>query len=173
MHFAPQKKTNLLADCHPPTHAPLQTCLLDTPRVSGAPQTNQRRLSPTSEPRQAPPRYRAPISMRTPTVLIMDGPGRLVRARRDRDRAGSGGKRAPTRKPRLLFRLSVVFLLRLAVRRFCGLLFQEPPRTTRRQGAVQASRALAGSNRPPRKIAWRSATYRHAQRGRSRLSRAH
>jgi len=44
------------------------------------------------------------------------------------------------RKPRLLFRLSVVFLLRLAERRFCGLLFQEPPRTTRRQGAVQASR---------------------------------
>jgi hypothetical protein len=31
----------------------------------------------------------------------------------------------------LLFRLSVVFLLRLAERRFCGLLFQEPPRTTR------------------------------------------
>ena len=95
MHFAPQKKTNLLADCHPPTHAPLQTCLLGSRRVSGASQTNQRRLSPTSEPRQAPPRYRAPISVRTPTVLIMNGPGRLMRARRDRNRAGSGGKRAP------------------------------------------------------------------------------
>src|SRR5262249_17317694 len=32
-------------------------------------------------------------------VLIVDGPGCLVRARRDQDRAGSGGKRArPTRK---------------------------------------------------------------------------
>src|SRR5215470_13043699 len=30
-----------------------------------------------------------------PTVLIMNGPGRLVRARRDRDRAGSGEKRTP------------------------------------------------------------------------------
>ena len=35
----------------------------------------------------------------------------------------------PTRKPILLFRLSVVFLLRLAERRFCGLLFQERART--------------------------------------------
>lgn len=30
---------------------------------------------------------------RTPTMLIMDGPGRSAHARRDRDRAGSGGKR--------------------------------------------------------------------------------
>jgi hypothetical protein len=30
-----------------------------------------------------------------PTMLFMDGPGRLVRAQRDLDRAGSGGKRAP------------------------------------------------------------------------------
>ena len=37
-----------------------------------------------------------------------------------------------TRKPRLLFRFVVVFLLRLAERTFLGLLFQEPPRTTRR-----------------------------------------
>ncbi|MGA7451257.1 MAG: hypothetical protein WBW73_08265 [Rhodoplanes sp.] len=28
-------------------------------------------------------------------MLIMDSPGRLVRARRDRDRIGSGGKRTP------------------------------------------------------------------------------
>ena len=41
-----------------------------------------------------------------------------------------------TRKPTLLLRLSVVFLLRFAERRFCGLLFQEPPRKTR-EGAVQ------------------------------------
>ncbi len=36
-----------------------------------------------------------------------------------------------TRKPLLLFRLSGVFLLRLAVLAFLGLLFQEPPRSTR------------------------------------------
>lgn len=36
-----------------------------------------------------------------------------------------------TRNPLLLFRLSVVFLLRFAERRFLGLLFQDPPRRTR------------------------------------------
>jgi hypothetical protein len=40
-------------------------------------------------------------------------------------------KLAATRKPRLLFRLSGVFLLRLADRQFCALLFQLPPRFTR------------------------------------------
>ena len=35
------------------------------------------------------------------------------------------------RKPMLLFRLVGVFLLRFAERRFCGLLFHEPPRLTR------------------------------------------
>jgi len=35
------------------------------------------------------------------------------------------------RNPRSLFRLSGLFLLRLAERRFSGLLFQEPPRITR------------------------------------------
>jgi hypothetical protein len=54
---------------------------------------------PTSEPRQAPPWYRAPISTRTPTVLIMNSPGRLVLTRHDRDRAGSGEKRAPDTEP--------------------------------------------------------------------------
>ncbi len=45
-----------------------------------------------------------------------------------------------TRKPLLLFRLSVVFLLRFAERRFLGSLFQEPPRRSRlRQGDGQAS----------------------------------
>jgi hypothetical protein len=41
------------------------------------------------------------------------------------------------RKPMLLFRLVGVFLLRFAERRFCGLLFQEPPRRTREEGAGQ------------------------------------
>jgi hypothetical protein len=36
-----------------------------------------------------------------------------------------------TRKPRLLFRLSGVFLLRFAERQFLALLFQLPPRFTR------------------------------------------
>lgn len=35
------------------------------------------------------------------------------------------------RKPMLLFLLSGLFLLRLAARTFCGLLFQDPPRKTR------------------------------------------
>src|SRR5262249_20753688 len=33
----------------------------------------------SSEPRQTPPWYRAPISTRAPTVLVMNGPGRLYR----------------------------------------------------------------------------------------------
>jgi hypothetical protein len=43
-----------------------------------------------------------------------------------------------TRKPIVLLRLSGWFLLRLAERRLSGLLFQEPPRRTREDGAVQA-----------------------------------
>jgi hypothetical protein len=39
----------------------------------------------------------------------------------------------------LLGMFSAVFLLRLAARGFLGLLFQEPPRPTRPQEAVQAS----------------------------------
>lgn len=48
-------------------------------------------------------------------------------------RRGSGESRVAwaRRKPRLLFRLSDVFLLRLAERTLCGLLFQEPPRSAR------------------------------------------
>lgn len=38
-------------------------------------------------------------------------------------------------KPWLLFAFEAVFLLRFADRRFRGLLFQEPPRTTRRAHA--------------------------------------
>jgi len=37
-----------------------------------------------------------------------------------------------TRKPLLSFRLSGLFLLRLAERQFAGLLFHDPPRSTRR-----------------------------------------
>jgi hypothetical protein len=45
-----------------------------------------------------------------------------------------------TRKPRLLFRFVGSFLLRFAERRFCGVLFQEPPRLTRlEQGACQGA----------------------------------
>ena len=54
------------------------------------------------------------------------------------------------RKPLLLFRFPAVFLLRLADRRFLGLLFQEPPGNTRDQGGRPGSRD--GSNHPPRKI---------------------
>jgi len=39
------------------------------------------------------------------------------------------------RNPLLLFRLVGLFLLRFAERRFSGLLFQEPPRRTRDEGA--------------------------------------
>lgn len=48
---------------------------------------------------------------------------RRIRAKTDRARA--------TRKPRLLFRLSGVFLLRFVDRQFAGVLFQLPPRITR------------------------------------------
>lgn len=37
-----------------------------------------------------------------------------------------------TRNPLLLFRFAGLFLLRLADRQFLGLLFHEPPRSTRR-----------------------------------------
>lgn len=70
-----------------------------------------------------------------------------------REAAGSGKCGVLARRnPLLLFRLPVVFLLRLADRKFCGLLFQEPPRRTR-SGTGQAS--TAGSNIPPRKRVWR------------------
>ena len=62
----------------------------------------------------------------------------------DRDRIGSGHPDEPslssvlagertraTRNPMLLFRLSGSFLLRFAARMFLGLLFQDPPRSTR------------------------------------------
>jgi hypothetical protein len=48
------------------------------------------------------------------------------------------------RKPTLLLRLSGWFLLRLAERRFCGLLFQLPPRRTRETGSIRARGAATG-----------------------------
>jgi len=73
----------------------------------------------------------------------------------------------------LLFRFSVVFLLRLAARRFLGLLFQERPRRTRRQGTVRASGVMAGSNQPPRKIAWRKRQATGAEPFQFRLATVH
>jgi len=84
------------------------------------------------------------------SVLIMDGPGRLVLARPNRDRAGSGWERAPDTEANVVVHgCRWCSWLRLAVRRFLGLLLQEPPRTTRRQRAAQASGVGRGSYRPP------------------------
>ena len=47
---------------------------------------------------------------------------------------------AATRKPMLLFRLSGVFLLRLAERQFVPSLFQEPPRFTRFEPIARVQR---------------------------------
>ena len=91
----------------------------------------------------------------------MTGPGR-TRARPERPWPPRLRRRSvlDTRKPALLFRFPVVFLLRLAERTFRGSLFHEPPRNTRRQGAGQApgtgARARGGANHPSRKIARRS-----------------
>ena len=83
-----------------------------------------------------------------------------MRALRDRDPESSGYPLLPawsrgmwqgeivlaTRRPTVLLRFPVLLLLRWAARRFRGLLFvtlkacvshDEPPRRTRRQGAVQ------------------------------------
>ena len=53
------------------------------------------------------------------------------------------------RKPTLLLRLSGWLLLRLAERRLLGLLFHEPPRRTREDGAVQAPGRNAKRKRSP------------------------
>ena len=47
------------------------------------------------------------------------------------------------------FRLSGWFLLRLAERRFCGLLFHEPPRITRDEGGRSGSEAQCGTKARP------------------------
>ncbi|QEH38393.1 hypothetical protein OJF2_69940 [Aquisphaera giovannonii] len=61
--------------------------------------------------------------------MAIDRDGRAAGpARRGIHRTGGA---AATRKPRLLFRLSGVFLLRFAGRQFLGSLFQLPPRITR------------------------------------------
>jgi hypothetical protein len=95
-------------------------------------------------------------------MIVMNGPGRKIHSWKDRDLSSSGTLLAlspmrrqvvvevivlATRKPILLFRFSVLFLLRLAARRFLGLLFvtlkaclrhDDPPRKTR-QGIVQGA----------------------------------
>ncbi len=50
------------------------------------------------------------------------------------------------RKPLLLFRFVVVLLLRLAAPAFCGLLFHEPPRTTRSPQAGRQAPAADQNN---------------------------
>ena len=59
-------------------------------------------------------------------TLIMTSPGRPRKAQRLRSRTVLA-----TRKPLLLLRFPVEFLLRFAERTFLGLLFHEPPRNTR------------------------------------------
>ena len=88
----------------------------------------------------------------------MTGPGRYhARPQRPWTPRLWPGSVLATRKPLLLFRLPGSFLLRLVERRFLGLLFQEPPRSTRAgQGTGQAPRE--GSKTPPRKRVWRSRT---------------
>ena len=72
------------------------------------------------------------------------------------------------RKPLLLFRLSVVFLLRFAARRFLGLLFHEPPRNTRRGDGQAPGR---NGSAPPERWPGASAMYRHVRRARSNCAR--
>src|SRR6266516_2584616 len=55
------------------THAPPQTCPVVSRSPSGACQQTGGACRPTSEPRQAPPWYRA--AFLAPTMLIMDSPG--------------------------------------------------------------------------------------------------
>src|SRR5690606_20526122 len=65
----------------------------------------------------------------------------------DPRRARHSGKRADwaKRKPTLLFRFDVSFLLRFADRRFSGLLFHDPPRTTRPRYWADALRKSTAS----------------------------
>src|SRR5262249_38591393 len=92
---------------------------------------------------------------RAPTVLVMDGPGRLLRARRDRDRAGSGGKRAPNPEAQVV--VPVVGGVPVADGRAEVLRIVVPGAAADHAATrgVQAFGVMAGSNRPPRKIAWR------------------
>ena len=78
--------------------------------------------------------FGAPLPAKPGNRLMDTRAPRPARPWTDRLRARPTAARADwaRRKPRLLFRVSVVFLLRFAERRFLGLLFQEPPRITRR-----------------------------------------
>ena len=122
----------------------------------GRPANGGRSPSP-SRTRTGPGRDAAALFKRR--RLIMTGPGRShARATRPWPRRLRRRGVLETRKPLLSFRLAVVFLLRAPGRRFSALLFQEPPRTTRRPGAGQApgTGCPRGANHPPRKIARRS-----------------
>jgi len=76
--------------------------------------SNRRRLSePMRLPGQAPPWYRASISTRTPTVIIMNGPERFLCAPGETVIPPAPAQSVlATRKPLLLLRLSGWFLLR-------------------------------------------------------------
>ena len=105
----------------------------------------------------------------TPPIFIMTVPGRsLALPAPPWERRFPPASVRATRKPMLLFRLPVVFLLRLAARRFSGWLFQEPPRNTRSRDD-QAS----GRNRTalPERLPGAGAMYRHVPRARPRLAR--
>lgn len=106
---------------------------------------------------------RAHMSRKTDTALVSDahrdaGPDLLIMS--DPDEKCSPERTVipsalakivlASRKPLLLFRLSGLFLLRLAERKFCGLLFQEAPRRTRRQGVDQASGRDAAQGAKPK-----------------------
>ena len=96
-------------------------------------------------------------------------PARLTR--RIRGRTGSGLARVDCarRNPRLSFRLPVSFLLRFAERTFLGLLFQEPPRITRRPSVDP----LPCGTRCPREFACASPPCRPGEHVRSSSAPAH
>ena len=79
-----------------PKGAVQQACLLEPCIPFSAPRTNRRRLSPLKWAKTSAAAVSgAHLDAGAPTMLIMDGPERLVRARRQRDYASSSGKRSP------------------------------------------------------------------------------
>ena len=95
-------------------------------------------------------------SRRMPSLRLHARPWTLARTTRDSVKPRAWAKRVrASRKPVLLFRLSGSSLLRLAERALSGLLFQPPPRTTRRSQGGRAptgdSSDQRGSNQPPLK----------------------
>jgi hypothetical protein len=72
------------------------------------------------------------------TMTLSGGP--IVRRNSSMER--NCGGTATSRNPLLEFRLSGLFLFRLAQRTFLGLLFQEPPRSTRRPRPLPQTQLL-------------------------------